>query len=90
MTSQAIYELLRRTVRESSPLGSDLAFDDATPILAAGIIDSMGIFGIMTELERAFGCELPPEELDAQNFASIDAMAAMVRRLIEKGTIAAP
>ncbi len=90
MTSQTIYELLRRTVRESSSLGSDLEFDDATPILAAGIVDSMGIFGITTELERAFGFELPPEELDAQNFESIEAMAAMVRRLIEKGTITAP
>ncbi len=89
MLSQTIYELLRTTVRESSSLGSDLAFDDATPILAAGIIDSMGIFGIMTELERAFGFTFPPEELNTDNFESIDAMAAMVQRLIEKGTIAA-
>jgi acyl carrier protein len=88
--SEKLYVLLRNAVRESSLLGADLEFEDSTPILPAGIIDSMGIFGIVTELERAFDFKLPPEELVAENFKSIDAMAAMVRRLIEKGTIATP
>ncbi len=83
-----IREMLRHAVRASSPLGVEVAFDDGTPILAQGIIDSLGIFSVMTELETRLSCTFPPEELVAENFQSIDVMEAMVRRLVEKGLIA--
>ena len=85
--SEKTRELLRKAIREASPLGADLVFEDSTPLLADGIIDSMGIFGVMTELEGALGFSFPPEELVAENFQSIDTMFAMVQRLIDKGTI---
>lgn len=83
-----IREMLRQAVRTSSPLGADVAFDDATPILAQGIIDSLGIFSVMTELETRLNCTFPPEELVAENFQSIDVMDKMVQRLIKSGLIA--
>jgi len=83
-----IREMLRNAVRVSSPLGAEVAFDDATPILAEGIIDSLGIFSVMTELESRLSCTFPPEELVAENFQSIDVMDAMVQRLVKKGLIA--
>ncbi len=85
---QTTRELLRSVVRQASPLGSDVRFADDTPILADGIIDSMGILGIMTEIERALGVTLPPEALVTENFQSIDTLAAMVEGLA--GTEAAP
>ena len=84
--SENIREILRKAVRESSSLGSDVTFADSTQILSEGIIDSMGIFGVMTELETALGCTIPPEELVADNFQSIDTMAALVQRLMAGGT----
>lgn len=83
-----IREMLRNAVRTSSPLGAEVAFDDATPILAQGVIDSLGIFSVMTELETRLNCTFPPEELVAENFQSIDVMEAMVQRLVQKGLIA--
>ncbi|MEW6645536.1 MAG: phosphopantetheine-binding protein [Pseudomonadota bacterium] len=80
--------MLRNAVRTSSPLGAEVAFDDATPILAQGVIDSLGIFSVMTELETRLNCTFPPEELVAENFQSIDVMEAMVQRLVQKGLIA--
>lgn len=87
--SEKIRQMLRKAVQEASSMGADLQFEDSTPILAEGIIDSLGIFGVMTEIETAFGFTFPPEELDAANFQSIDTMEALVQRLIQKGAIAA-
>lgn len=86
--SEKIREMLRKAVRESSSHGPDVQFQDDTPILADGIIDSLGIFSVMTELETAFGFTFPPEELVADNFQSVDTMELLVRRLTESGTIA--
>lgn len=83
---QSTRELLRSVVRQASPLGSGVRFADDTPILADGIIDSMSILGIMTEIERALGVTLPPEALVTENFQSIDTLAAMVERLSGTGT----
>lgn len=86
--SEKIRELLRKAVRESSSHGADVQFKDDTPILAEGIIDSLGIFSVMTELETAFGFTFPPEELLADNFQSVDTMETLVHRLVDSGTIA--
>jgi acyl carrier protein len=85
--SERIREVLRKAVRESSAHGSDVRFDDTTPILAEGIIDSMGIFGVMTEIENVLGCTLPPEEISAENFRSIDALSALVQRLMDSAAL---
>ena len=87
MSDEKVRELLRNTVRESSPLGPDVAFGDDTLILGEGIIDSLGIFGVMTEIETQLGFSFPPDELTEANFESIDSMAALVGRLMEAGTI---
>lgn len=76
-----IHAMLRKAVRESSAHGPDVVFDDETQLLAEGIIDSIGIFSVMSEIEQELGCVLPPEEITAENFRSISALGALVQRL---------
>jgi acyl carrier protein len=79
--------MLRKAVRESSAHGPDVAFDDDTQLLAEGIIDSIGIFSVMSEIEQELGCIMPPDEITADNFRSIDALSALVQRLVDAATV---
>ncbi|MGD2101047.1 MAG: acyl carrier protein [Acidimicrobiia bacterium] len=55
---------------------SDLAGD--LPLLEREILDSMGILQVVTYLEGEFGIEIDDEDLVAENFATIDAIAGLV------------
>jgi acyl carrier protein len=78
-----IRAILRKAVRESSAHGPDVTFDDDTQLLAEGIIDSIGIFSVMSEIEQELGYVLPPDEITADNFRSIGALSALVQRLAD-------
>jgi D-alanine--poly(phosphoribitol) ligase subunit 2 len=82
----SIHAILRKAVRESSAHGPDVAFDDDTHLLAEGIIDSIGVFSVMSEIEQELGCVLPPDEITADNFRSIRALSALVQRLTDAAT----
>ena len=46
--SARLREVLRTIVRETSPMGPTVQFDDDTPLLARGIVDSLGMVAICT------------------------------------------
>jgi acyl carrier protein len=50
------------------------------PLLEAGLLDSLQIFNLVTFLQTRFGVTIPPTELLPENFASIQALAALVQR----------
>jgi acyl carrier protein len=82
-----IREILRKAVQESSAHGPDVSFNDDTPLLAEGIIDSIGIFSVMSYIELELGHVLSPEEITADNFRSIDALSALVQRLVDAAAV---
>lgn len=61
--------------------GNAEGLGDATPLLELGIVDSMGIMRLTSFLEQEFRLSVPPTELSAANFASIEALAGLVERL---------
>ena len=48
------------------------------PLIERRVIDSMGIFQIVTFLEREFGVEVADDELVAENFGTIGGIAHLV------------
>ncbi len=54
-----------------------LSADDS--LLDLGIVDSLGVLEIVTFIEETFGVVLSDEEMVAENFASVSAMAELVR-----------
>ena len=53
---------------------------DDDPLIESGIVDSLGIMAMLTFLEDRFSFEIPGDDLVPENFASVAAIAALVRQ----------
>ena len=53
---------------------------DSKGLVTDGILDSFDIINLVTELEGAFDIEIDPEDVTAENFESVDAIADLVER----------
>lgn len=59
--------------------GRGLVFTRQTPLLGAvPELDSMAVVALITMLEERLGIELPDDEIDAQAFATVGALADFV------------
>lgn len=58
-------------------------FEASDELVADGVMDSLTITGIIAALSMEFGITIPYEEIIEENFNSVDALAAMVKRLQE-------
>jgi acyl carrier protein len=52
--------------------------DHGEDLLAAELIDSLGIQELVTFLESTYGIKVGDDDLVAENFRSVDAIAALV------------
>ncbi len=52
---------------------------DDVPLLDMGILDSLGIFQLISFLESEFGIEVPEEDLLPEHFGSIGQIARLVK-----------
>jgi acyl carrier protein len=50
------------------------------PLLENEVLDSMGIFSVVSFLETEFGIEVEDEELVPENFGTIDDIARLVEQ----------
>lgn len=55
-----------------------VAHDD--DLLADGIIDSLGITELITFLERRYGITVEDDDVEAENFRSVDSIVAFVEQ----------
>ena len=51
-----------------------------SPIIASGLVDSLGLFKLIAFIEEHFGVEIAPEDIVLENFVNIGAIAALVER----------
>lgn len=49
-------------------------------LLAEGVIDSMGIMELISFLEGKYGVKVDDDDIDAENFRSIESIVAFVER----------
>ena len=68
---------------EQKLVGSDrrIAISEKTPLIEEGIIDSMGLLQMVAFLEERAGVRIPDDEVSPDNFETIDAIDALVKRL---------
>jgi acyl carrier protein len=59
---------------------SDIDFDSPEQLVDDGVLDSLTVVCIISGLCMEFDVLLPQEEIRAENFNSLDAMAALVER----------
>ena len=53
---------------------------DDDPLLDSGLIDSMGVFELISRLETTCGVSIGDDEVVPENFGSINAIVALVER----------
>jgi acyl carrier protein len=75
--AQAVEEFIVNEITGELGPGS-LAHDE--DLLAADLIDSLGITELVTFLENRFGIKVGDEDLQPDNFRSVDAIVAFVGR----------
>lgn len=54
-----------------------------TPLLTSGIIDSIGVLGLINFIETRFGIEFMPRELDRDRLETIERICEAVRKKME-------
>ena len=59
-------------------------FEGSTTLIDDRVIDSLTMVALVAELEDEYDVEVPPVEIVADNFNSVEAMERLVRRLREE------
>ncbi len=64
----------------------DVDFENETSLIDDGILDSFDVVSIISELDDAFGVQVRINELDPENFNSVEAIWQLVQTLKEKNS----
>lgn len=56
-------------------------------LLASGVLDSLTLVQLLFDLERRFGVTIPLEELEIDDFRSINSIASLVQARTAKGNL---
>jgi acyl carrier protein len=98
MLHQAILHLtmeiktaVRQFIAENVLLGiHQTTIEDTTPLVSGGLIDSIGMIGLVNFLETRFKVEFVPREIDVHSLNTLDQIDELIRKkLASQGTGAA-
>ena len=64
-------------------LHDDVDFESEEALIDDGILDSLDVVAIITEISSEFDVRIPPEEIIPENFNSAQAIWALISRLDE-------
>ncbi len=70
---------IARFISDRFPIGSSEELRPDQSLFEAGLIDSVGIFELVSFLETEFGIDVPDEQIVPENFESVTAIAAFVK-----------
>lgn len=59
----------------------DVDFEGEKALIDDGILDSFDIISIVSDLNDAFGIDITADELEPENFNTLDAVVALVKSL---------
>ena len=77
MEFEAMRDRIRRFVEGRFPAARGAK--DGDPLLRNGVVDSLGVLDVVAFLEREFGIAVVDDDLTAENFESLQAMASYTR-----------
>ena len=80
MDETKIKDKLKNHFMEIAPTGEELEFD--TDLLNDWFIDSFAVVQIVMFLESEFQLELAPDDINEDNFFSIDSLSSFVKGLL--------
>jgi acyl carrier protein len=72
---------VRQFIAENVLLGvHQTAIEDATPLVSGGLIDSIGMIGLVTFLEERFKVEFVPREINVHNLDTLEQIDELIRK----------
>ena len=74
---------MERLIRILSELPDDVDFSSETHLIDNGILDSLDIVTLITEINDEFDVSIPAEEIIPENFNSANAIMALINKLDE-------
>jgi D-alanine--poly(phosphoribitol) ligase subunit 2 len=74
---QGLRERIDAVIREA--LSVEVPSHD-TDLIEAGLLDSLALVSLLAELEEALGVELPVDELEVDDFRSVERIAVFLVR----------
>ena len=79
MSGNDVRTTVKSFILEQFLPGEDPAMlTDDTPLITAGIVDSMGALRLVAYLEEEFGVRIQAHEVDVEHLNTLDAIAALV------------
>jgi acyl carrier protein len=64
--------------------GSDVDWASKKTIMDDGLIDSLDLVAIVSDLDEKYDIEITVDDITPENFNSVDAIAEMVTRLMKQ------
>lgn len=75
---------MEKLIEILTELHDDVDYYTETGLVDDGILDSLDIVAIVTEVDSELGVRIPPEEIIPENFNSAEALWALISRLDEE------
>ena len=75
---------MEKLLERLSELHSDVEFENTEDLVDDGILDSLDIVTLVTEIDAEFGVTIPAEEIIPENFNSARALMELITRLDEE------
>ena len=66
-----------------SELHPEVDFENNEELIDDGILDSLDLVTLITEINDRMDVSIPPEEIVPENFNSVEALLALIERLDE-------
>ena len=88
--AQANASVRKKIIKVLSEGISGIDFEKETQLVTNGIFDSLSLITVVSLLEEAFSCKIHFEEVNADNFNSVDSMAVMMQGLQVQGQAEQP
>ena len=72
---------VRQFIAENFLLGvHQTTIEDATPLITGGLIDSIGMIGLVAFLESRFEIEFMPREIDVHSLDTLERIEELIRK----------
>lgn len=72
---------MEELIKLLSKIRPDVDFKNETELIDDGILDSMDVVSIISEIDDVFGVQIRITELDPDNFNSADAIWMLIQNL---------
>lgn len=81
-----IKQAVRQFIAENVLLGvHQTAIGDVTPLVTGGLIDSIGMIGLVAFLEARFEIEFMPREIDVHSLDTLERIEEVIRKKLAGG-----